>query len=229
MTREIKNKNNGKVVIAISLLGILLIGLLISFFLFVVLPNFEKTEVTIYKEVCRNETGTYDGYKCEDGTMYLGLYDDYLEIVTLEGVRCFKNNETWIDESCEIVEVDEIKISIKSGNTCEVLERVNNFIEIGKIVYGKDTIEGECYNDGLNCSYKIVREKKDLTIDWLEEHCELKSPRCFSGKDEIPCEVYEREKCKTKDINGVYDKCDELDFENNKKYECGDYIVGVVE
>jgi len=210
MIKKIKNKNNGNVAIAI-LLGIL-IGLLILFFLFGILPNYKETEFTIYKEECWEER-----YKWKISPNNI-----------IEG-RIYWDNET--KQICELIEVDEIIIERKFNESCSMFgwTHVSCSVE-----WDNKTRKGLQKQKG-----NVL--KQDLTIDWLDENCECvegeykKKPKIFllfklnyySSYENVDCKksirYWENECHGNSQLKSLYTNyCYKP---TNQKYKCQNYIV----
>ena len=132
-------------------------------------------------------------------------------------------NESWEEEICEPILVDEIEIESHTyelnygywdcNDVCFWEEGVNYSNDGGKSDWDRIRIcQDNCDKEYTYKTPNKTIPKQDLTISWLDENCEC-SDYCRERYGQIQCPANEERR-----IEGNY-KC--------SQYNCGNYIVEV--
>jgi len=159
----------------------------------------DKTEFIIYKQEC--EEKIQHQFRCSDGTYYIdtiGCFENLIFFNTKEGLECLSNEK--IVNDCETKEVDEIEIL----NNCF-------FLPSGQGVGCEGTCEptkAYCDEKGCKVCYISKISKQDLSIEWLENNCDVCHDYiCISKSENTNISV--------------------IEFANKelKFYQCGNYTV----
>lgn len=150
----------------------ILVLIIMSALIFYVIYSYSKTDFTIYKEECRNET------KDELALNFvLKLDTNYPEInINISALKLYNN----LDENYQL-ECLGILCSVYNIINEEVCDKV----EVDEIEYCK---ENSFISGNLKITYEpiCIINKKDLTTDWLNSNCECEK----GGINDItiPCE-----------------------------------------
>ncbi len=171
----------------------------------------DKTEFIIYKQECEDLGKTCDKY-CVDFCARVKLNDtENAEHIFNKNTydrfwKCLNYNNC-CENSCEVIEVDEIVYKSKYSYSTRCLENPKDKRDELK----NDTFWEIWFNENCELNYPIqMISKEDLTKDWLENNCDVCHDFICISKSE------------NTNISAI-----EFANEDLKFYQCGDYTVNI--